>query len=637
MTATAMVSTVATTLRVTRAKARCPSVETTITAELPLDIPLTDLRPILQPLVDPDIPVEKYHVVPGYLTLNVTKEASTFEGELQINVDQRLVQYYKEFRRHHGRNVGRKSSSVSSLATDDRQARDKHKNASVSYRTNTITVGPATFSFNRTLRITDDATDHGLPSGLGSFPLAKVQQYANVLPQHVARRGGYIMPLYQCEALWINIGGRRCAIKVSIGDRNAITGSKRNEEMLNDSQDYILVVRPGAARLLDGISTTPGVVRQFVAVKTGPGYIAEEQLSDTATGRIQIDVFPALTEVVQFNLKGSYELPLDKSPRELDILPQRLITMKSTEFPIVTLRDMLHYASHPVLENHIFLKRLTGSTIDIPFETHDTVENLKARIQDYEGISPDSQVLVLYHNAMKRKTPRAVLLQDGKTLADYDVVSEDIVHLMFKFRGKVDHELLEDARKVNGGKITQKIYRDINSPIIYDEEDPHRVFIHTVSPVAWEMITGVLCPMTPITPALYKDYSYPWLALYDEQHLPTLDPASSPNCSTHLESPARCVARPCSHLLCSECLEKSALREMECVICDAEIQRLVGFNNPIQSFTRGSGSEGAWWEGEAPIEGVADEGPDVVTLFLDEDSVCKLHGAPSTDKLSIPQ
>ena len=38
-----------------------------------------------------------------------------------------------------------------------------------------------------------------------------------------------------------------------------------------------------------------------------------------------------------------------------------------------------------------------------------------------------------------------------------------------------------------GGKITQKIYEDTNSSSVYDEDSAQRVFIHTVSTVAWEV------------------------------------------------------------------------------------------------------------------------------------------------------
>jgi len=73
----------------------------------------------------------------------------------------------------------------------------------------------------------------------------------------------------------------------------------------------------------------------------------------------------------------------------------------------------------------IKIKNLGGKIVDIDIEPTDTIERIKERVEEKEGIPPPQQRLIFGGKAMA----------DDKTAAEYGISAGNTLHLILALRG----------------------------------------------------------------------------------------------------------------------------------------------------------------------------------------------------------
>ncbi|MEU6591566.1 hypothetical protein ABZ923_20485 [Streptomyces sp. NPDC046881] len=154
--------------------------------------------------------------------------------------------------------------------------------------------GGVAVRFVRTLRLPESGT-HPLPPGLGEFPVRRVADHADRVPETMRARGGVMLPVYLREAMWLSFAGTTepAALQVGVGKVCAVSGKPWRGRLSRRPQNYVVLPRQP---WLDGINSGKGTVRQFVAVPLGLGATVEGQVTgEEVWGGVQLQSFP-LTE-----------------------------------------------------------------------------------------------------------------------------------------------------------------------------------------------------------------------------------------------------------------------------------------------------------------------------------------------------
>jgi hypothetical protein len=362
------------------------------------------------------------------------------------------------------------------------------------------------------VRLPEDGRVYDLPAGLGTFPLVDARPFKEKLSEVGIDDVDLVIPMYDREAMYMEFGLQKFdfsnpqqpfAIRPYVGGINAISGeslhhnsnamsqsfvpggsavgtrvgkSETNEvihALPSQKQDYVvadisihdIMVCP---QWLDGIAVAPGRVKQFVSVPFGSDLSIESQIrGKEVLGGIQLEIIPSL--------------PLS------------------------------HLRQPPTEDISVYIHTLTGERFAITIDRRALVWDLLMMLVERSGGTQTLDFNRLIYDGQN--------LEPLATLNYYGISNSSILGSVYKLRGGGAPPPPIHPKRMAigaGGAISQNIKRDRQPPSIWDYRRAKLVNIQIVNSLAFEELTGIVAPASPIDFQMYQELGIPFFRYYLE-------------------------------------------------------------------------------------------------------------------------